>query len=148
MIDGKRSSFVPQSHVEGVWKIKIMQITGKKGGEIGEREEKGLLACYCILLWRKRKIRDFLQPLLVRTSLKTTQCDGSFLFEDYLLLSLLLLLLLLLLTCHCNMSSSVSWPLVFLRLCTCMQMTIKFLLVKHKKCGISLFLVTNPLPCN
>ena len=47
---------------------------------------------------------------------------------------LLLLLLLLLLTCHCNMS----WPLVFLRHCTCMQIMIKFLLVKHKKWHMSL----------
>ena len=29
-----------------------------------------------------------------------------------------------------------------------MQMTIKFLVVKHNKCGISLFLVINPLQCN
>ena len=138
MIDHEQLSFVPQRHTEGVQKIKITQITGKKGGEIGKGEEKGLLACYRILPWRKRKIRDYLQSLLVRTSLKTTKCEGSFLYKDYLLL-----LLLLLLTC-----SSVSCPLVFLRHCTCMQITIRFLLVKHKKCGISLFLVINPLQCN
>ena len=49
MIDREQLSFVPQRHAEGARKIKIMQITGKKGGEIGEREEKGLLACYRIL---------------------------------------------------------------------------------------------------
>ena len=48
MIDREQLSFVPQCHAEGARKIKITQITGKKGGVIGEREEKGLLACYRI----------------------------------------------------------------------------------------------------
>ena len=49
MIDHEQLSFILQRHTEGVQKIKITQITGKKGGEIGEGEEKGLLACYRIL---------------------------------------------------------------------------------------------------
>ena len=48
-MDCEQLSFVPQRHTEGMRKIKITQITGKKGGEIGEGEEKGLLACYRIL---------------------------------------------------------------------------------------------------
>ena len=39
-LDHERSSFVPQCHA-GRAKSKIMQITCKKGGEIGAREEKG-----------------------------------------------------------------------------------------------------------